>query len=121
MQFIIDFMTHVSSGLSQWWASTSSEEVFWLTFGFSAQAMFFMRFLLQWIASERAQQSTVPEVFWYFSLAGGIGLFIYATYRMDPVIMVGQATGLLIYSRNIYFIWRSKLMLEKQSGKVAAE
>lgn len=109
--------------LGAWWASVTPQELFWLTFGFTAQAMFFMRFVLQWIASEKARESVVPEVFWYFSLSGGIGLFIYATYRMDPVIMLGQATGLLIYSRNIYFIWRNKLMPVRSGNpvKVPAE
>lgn len=104
-----------------WWNSISPQEFFWLSFGFLAQAMFFMRFVLQWLASEKARQSIVPEVFWYFSFAGGLGLLIYATYRMDPVIMVGQATGLLIYCRNIYFIWLEKRRVREEQQNVPAE
>ena len=76
--------------------------------GFFAQAMFSMRFLIQWVATERARASIVPEAFWYFSLGGGVLLLSYAIYRMDPVFILGQATGLVIYSRNIYFIWLDK-------------
>jgi len=96
------------SALSQWWASVSMTELTWLAVGFGAQLMFSLRFLVQWIASERAKASIVPEIFWYFSLAGGAMLLIYAIYRVDPVFILGQATGLIIYSRNIYFIWRAK-------------
>ena len=70
--------------------------------------MFSMRFLVQWIATERARASTVPEIFWYFSFAGGLLLLAYAIYRLDPVFILGQATGLVIYARNIYFIWHGK-------------
>jgi len=95
-----------------WWANISWFELGWLAVGFTAQAMFSMRFLMQWIASERARQSVMPEVFWYYSFAGGFLLFVYAIYRLDPVFILGQGTGLLIYSRNIYFIWRAKKMAE---------
>jgi lipid-A-disaccharide synthase-like uncharacterized protein len=67
-----------------------------------------MRFLVQWIATERARASIIPETFWYFSFFGGILLLAYACYRADPVFIIGQTTGLAIYSRNIYFIWLSK-------------
>lgn len=96
------------SNLANWWASISTTELIWLGVGFAAQAMFSMRFIIQWIASERARQSIVPETFWYFSFAGGFMLFIYAIYRMDPVFMLGQGTGLFIYARNIYFITSAK-------------
>ncbi len=93
------------SSLTQWWASVTTAEVIWLGVGFGAQVMFSLRFLVQWIASERAQRSVVPEAFWYLSFAGGSMLLIYAIYRLDPVFILGQATGIFIYSRNIYLIW----------------
>ncbi|PCI05928.1 MAG: lipid A biosynthesis [Hyphomicrobiales bacterium] len=96
------------ASLATWWANTSSTEIIWLAVGFGAQMMFSMRFLIQWIASEKARASIVPETFWYFSFAGGAMLLVYAIYRVDPVFIMGQATGLLIYSRNIYFIWNNK-------------
>jgi lipid-A-disaccharide synthase-like uncharacterized protein len=96
------------SNLAIWWAGISTTELIWLTIGFTAQAMFTMRFIIQWLASERARRSIVPETFWYFSFAGGLMLFIYAIYRMDPVFILGQGSGLFIYARNISFIWRAK-------------
>jgi lipid-A-disaccharide synthase-like uncharacterized protein len=70
--------------------------------------MFSMRFVVQWIATEKARACIIPETFWYFSLAGGVLLLAYAVYRFDPVFILGQTTGLVIYSRNVYFIWLSK-------------
>jgi lipid-A-disaccharide synthase-like uncharacterized protein len=75
-----------------------------LVFGFAGQAMFSMRFIVQWIASERARRSVMPVLFWYFSLAGGLTLFVYATYREDPVFMLGQGMGLIVYIRNLLLI-----------------
>ena len=100
-------MDHIHSlvtMLGQWWMSTPVTEKAWLAVGFLAQLMFSMRFIVQWIASERARRSIVPETFWYFSMLGGAMLFAYAVYRLDPVFMLGQGMGLIIYSRNIYFI-----------------
>ncbi len=94
--------------IAHWWAMTPPSELAWLLIGFVAQLMFSMRFILQWLASERARRSIVPEVFWYFSFAGGLMLFAYAIYRSDPVFIVGQGSGLFIYARNIHLIWRSK-------------
>ena len=94
--------------IAEWWAITPATEIIWLAVGFTAQLMFSMRFIIQWVASERARRSIVPETFWYFSLAGGAMLFAYAIYRMDPVFILGQGTGLLIYARNIHFIARGK-------------
>jgi lipid-A-disaccharide synthase-like uncharacterized protein len=105
--------------LAQWWAQVSHVDLVWVIFGFAAQGMFFMRFVIQWIASERVKRSIVPETFWYFSFAGGLMLFFYAVHRADPVIMVGQLTGLFIYSRNIWLIWYNK-RLQRETGPRAA-
>ena len=83
-------------------------ETIWLCIGFLGQSMFFMRFLVQWIASEKAGKSVMPDIFWYFSLSGGAVLLIYAIYRQDPVFILGQMTGLFIYMRNIYFVKKVK-------------
>ncbi|WP_461832775.1 lipid-A-disaccharide synthase N-terminal domain-containing protein [Desulfothermus sp.] len=80
----------------------------WLGIGFFAQALFASRFIVQWIASEKAKESVVPEAFWYISLLGGILLFLYATWRQDPVFMLGQGSGIFIYSRNLYLIHKKK-------------
>lgn len=75
----------------------------WLGVGFLGQAFFFARFFVQWLASERAGRSVIPMSFWYFSLLGGITLFIYAVHLGDPVFIIGQSTGAIIYLRNLYF------------------
>ncbi len=80
----------------------------WLAIGFLGQLFFSARFLLQWIYSEIKKRSIIPKGFWYFSIAGGSILFAYALHREDPVFIVGQGAGLLIYARNLYFIHSSK-------------
>jgi lipid-A-disaccharide synthase-like uncharacterized protein len=80
----------------------------WLIVGFIGQALFSMRFLVQWFQSERQRRSVIPVQFWYFSVAGGITLLSYAIYRADPVFIVGQLTGLGIYARNLHLIAREK-------------
>jgi len=82
----------------------SSHVTLWTIIGLAGQGLFMMRFVMQWIASERARQSIVPEIFWYFSLGGGLVLFIYAIHQQDIVFMLGQGLGLFIYLRNIHFI-----------------
>lgn len=79
-------------------------ETVWIIIGFIGQSLFFMRFFVQWLASEKAGRSIIPNAFWYFSMLGGLTLFIYALWRQDPVFIIGQSTGLFIYARNIYFI-----------------
>ncbi len=83
----------------------------WLVLGFVGQGLFTARFLAQWIVSERAGRSVVPSTFWLFSMLGGLTLLAYAIYRQDPVFIFGQAVGLLIYGRNIYFISRERAAL----------
>ncbi len=76
----------------------------WLVVGFLGQALFSARFIVQWIQSEREKKSVFPVAFWYFSIVGGVTLLAYAIHREDPVFIVGQATGLLIYLRNLQFV-----------------
>ncbi|HYW33567.1 MAG TPA: lipid-A-disaccharide synthase N-terminal domain-containing protein [Candidatus Bathyarchaeia archaeon] len=80
----------------------------WTVIGLAGQMLFFFRFFYQWIASERAKRSVVPEAFWYFSMGGGLVLLIYAIQRQDIVFTLGQACGLFIYSRNIFLIRRER-------------
>ena len=79
---------------------------FWIIFGLTGQAMFFLRFLIQWIVSERRKESVIPIPFWFLSIAGSIFLLIYAIKRKDPVFIIGQSTGTLIYLRNLILIYR---------------
>ena len=84
----------------------SAWELFWVAIGMFGQMMFFGRFFVQWIASERAKKSVVPLAFWYFSIAGGAILLVYAIYKADIVFILGQAGGLAIYVRNLVLIYR---------------
>jgi len=85
-----------------------STETFILVLGFAGQFLFFMRFFIQWIHSEKHKESIIPEIFWYFSIGGSLLLLIYAIIRKDIVFVVGQSTGLLIYVRNLMLIQRQK-------------
>lgn len=82
--------------------------VLWLAVGLIGQALFSLRFLVQWFCSERQGRSVVPLEFWYFSLVGGATLLAYAIYRQDPVFIIGQFTGLFIYLRNLHLIRRER-------------
>jgi lipid-A-disaccharide synthase-like uncharacterized protein len=82
----------------------SSETLVWIVIGFIGQALFSMRFIVQWIASERLKRSIIPQAFWYFSLAGGVTLLAYAIHKQDPVFIAGQGLGLVVYIRNLYLI-----------------
>ena len=80
----------------------------WLVIGFIGQSIFASRFLIQWIVSERAAKSIIPNIFWWISILGSIILLSYAIHKEDPVFIVGQSCGFLIYSRNLYLIYKNK-------------
>ncbi|WP_431064632.1 lipid-A-disaccharide synthase N-terminal domain-containing protein [Methylotuvimicrobium sp.] len=79
-------------------------ETLWLSVGLLGQALFSARFFVQWLQSERQKKSVFPVAFWYFSIGGGITLLTYAIHKEDPVFIIGQASGLFIYLRNLYFV-----------------
>ncbi len=83
-------------------------EIIWLGIGFIGQFLFSMRFLLQWFYTEKAKKSVIPIQFWYFSISGGITLLFYAIYKRDPVFILGQSMGIVVYVRNLYFIGLEK-------------
>jgi lipid-A-disaccharide synthase-like uncharacterized protein len=83
-------------------------EILWLILGFLGQFFFFLRFFFQWLVSEKRKESIIPVSFWYFSIFGGVLLLIYSVYRRDPVFIVGQSLGVLIYARNLYFVYKKK-------------
>src|SRR2546430_9428389 len=76
--------------------------------GYVAQLMFTMRFVVQWIASERAGKMVMPIAFWFFSIGGGVLLFAYALYKRDPVFILGQGFGVFVYARNLFFELRDR-------------
>lgn len=85
----------------------------WLAVGLIGQVLFSARFIVQWLQSEKMKKSVIPSAFWYFSMAGGMTLLAYAVHRRDPVFIIGQATGLIIYFRNLQFLWRDRKGLAK--------
>jgi len=80
----------------------------WLILGFTGQLLFGLRFLVQWICSEIKKESHIPIVFWYLSLGGGLILCIYSIYIKDPVFIVGQSAGIIVYIRNLRLIYNKK-------------
>lgn len=97
---------------------TTGEQI-WVTVGLLGQSMFFARFLVQWLASERQGKSVIPVVFWYFSITGALVTLAYAVYRLDPVFIIGQLMGLMVYSRNLYFIYRQRRETEVEEATAA--
>jgi len=89
------------------WVKKSPWVVVWVVLGFLGQLVFSLRFIVQWVASERRGKSYVPVVFWYISLVGTFILLSYAIYRQDPVFIAGQAAGIVVYVRNLMLIWRA--------------
>ena len=85
----------------------STTEKIWLGIGFLGQSIFFMRWVVQWLASERSAESRVPVAFWYLSLVGGLITLAYAIYRKDPVFIAGQSIGAFVYLRNLMLLSRS--------------
>ncbi len=81
---------------------------YWYCVGFGGQAVFGSRFYLQWLVSERQGRSTVPLAFWYLSIIGGLLLLAYAIYLVEPVFIVGQSTGTLVYVRNLMLLAKER-------------
>lgn len=79
-----------------------------LVVGFTGQLLFTSRFLIQWLASERAKASVMPVIFWWISIGGGVMLLIYSIWRQDPVFILGQSFGLVVYFRNLVLIAKSR-------------
>ena len=88
--------------------SLTNIELIFLIIGFTGQALFASRFVIQWIYSEKIGRSSIPLIFWYLSIFGGICLLVYAIFRQDPVIIVGQLFGIFIYLRNLILIYKRK-------------
>jgi lipid-A-disaccharide synthase-like uncharacterized protein len=93
---------------------------YWVAFGVLGQVIFALRFVIQWIASEKKKESYIPLFFWYLSLTGSIILLIYAIHRRDPVFILGQSTGFIVYIRNLMLIYRKKLQFPAAGSDVAS-
>ena len=94
--------------MTDFFLNLSTIELIFLIIGFVGQGVFASRFIVQWIYSEKKGESTIPIIFWYLSIIGGIFLLIYAIFRQDPVIITGQSFGIFIYLRNLILIYREK-------------
>lgn len=97
-------MSELLSDVSAYVANLTLVESVWLGIGFFGQSLFFSRWIIQWIASERRAESQMPLAFWYMSLAGGLIVLSYAVYRRDPVFIAGQGIGTFVYLRNLMLI-----------------
>jgi lipid-A-disaccharide synthase-like uncharacterized protein len=93
---------------------------FWLVFGMVAQLLFAARFIVQWLASERAGKSVMPLAFWFFSMGGGLMTLVYGLVKREPVIIVGQALAIFIYLRNLALIFRERRQGSTDSGSPGA-
>lgn len=98
---------------------TSWTNLVWVGIGLLGQAAFSGRMILQWIVSEKRRESVITESFWWFSLFGGLTLFSYFVFRQDPVGILGQASGIVIYARNIRLIHKRKKRALREAGERA--
>ncbi|WP_020485310.1 MULTISPECIES: lipid-A-disaccharide synthase N-terminal domain-containing protein [unclassified Methylomonas] len=103
---IVYFFTHLIDKWQHHLSIMDSNDIIWLTIGLVGQTLFMMRFIVQWIHSERHQKSMIPVSFWYFSLSGGVIVLAYGIHRVDPVIILGQLPGTFVYARNLMLIRR---------------
>ncbi len=90
--------------LAGWLGADTRAELLWILVGLGGQLLFMMRFLVQWVVSEKAKRSTIPVAFWWLSIGGATILLAYAIYRADPVFILGQSMGFFIYARNLWLI-----------------
>lgn len=102
------FLSHLVTSLQHYLAGTPSIDLLWLGIGLFGQCLFMARFIVQWIVSERHGQSVIPISFWYLSLSGGLIVLAYGIHKLDPVIILGQLPGALVYTRNLMLIRRAK-------------
>ena len=110
-------LADLSHGVGDYLYNVFFMKLTWLVLvGYAGQALFTMRFVGQWIASERAKKSVFPVAFWFFSIGGGLLLFAYALAKEDPVFILGQGFGVFVYVRNLYFVYRER----RSSGAAAA-
>ena len=98
----MDIFAPIAAKLAVWSANTPGHQAVSII-GIAGQLMFSLRWLQQWLASERAGTPTVPAAFWYYSLLGGLMVLFYGIYFLDPVVILAQF-GVLVYARNIYLM-----------------
>lgn len=107
-----NLFSQLGDSLYQHFNGMAGYDLLWLAIGLAGQTMFMMRFIVQWIHSERHGQSLIPVSFWYLSLGGGLIVLAYGVHRVDPVIILGQLPGTLVYSRNLMLIQRQRKLAQ---------
>lgn len=105
MTLVLDFL-----GLS----NLTFNEFLWVSFGTLGQLIFFTRWIIQWVSSEKNQTSIIPVAFWWSSLIGGSITLIYAYHIQSFPFMLAQAIGIIVYSRNLILIYKNKIKKIKQ-------
>ena len=80
----------------------------WAMIGFGGQAIFFSRWIVQWIISEKAGKSEIPIAFWWISITGGCITFVYAVAKVEPVLLLGQLLALAMYTRNLFLVFKER-------------
>ena len=111
---LISFSTHLNSFLHDVFVTNFT---WWAIFGICGQMLFAARFIVQWLASEKAGRSVVPLAFWFFSIGGAAIVLAYGIHKRDPVIILGQALSFFIYFRNLVLIRKER----RETGKVSIE
>lgn len=102
------FLGHLLDKWQAYFSGMDASDVLWLAVGLFGQALFMMRFVVQWIHSERHQKSIIPVSFWYLSLVGGLIVLAYGLHKAEPVIILGQLPGTFVYARNLMLIYRER-------------
>jgi lipid-A-disaccharide synthase-like uncharacterized protein len=112
MQIVNDgiglYFSHIINALNAHIAGMPTTDLVWVAIGLAGQCLFMARFIVQWIYSEKHGQSLIPVSFWYLSLAGGLVVLAYGIHKLDPVIILGQLPGTIVYTRNLVLIKRNK-------------
>lgn len=103
------FLGHLVASVQAYVVGMPTSDLIWLGIGLVGQCLFMMRFIVQWIHSERHQQSLIPVSFWYFSLVGGLTVLAYGIHKLDPVIILGQLPGTVVYARNLMLLQKNKV------------
>ena len=107
------YLSHIINALNHYIVGIPSIDLVWLGIGLAGQCLFMARFIVQWIHSERQGQSLIPVSFWYLSLLGGLIVLAYGLHKLDPVIILGQLPGTIVYTRNLVLIHRIKNKLNE--------
>ena len=111
-----NFIAHLSTSLQHAIAGASTTDMLWLGIGIAGQCLFMARFIVQWIHSEKHGQSLIPVSFWYLSLFGGLIVLAYGVHKLDPVIILGQLPGAVVYTRNLMLIKRNAKQTKVESS-----